>query len=262
MKTRKRLFIGLVLLSLAVIIATSVLAWYLTITRGGIVQKVILVVGGGLFLLLISMVSIGILALVLALWKSKTFPSLQNLMILATNMLFPVALRLGNLLGLDKDKIKSSFIEVNNQLVKGRDLTVQPEQIMILAPHCLQRVECPHKITIDAYNCKRCGKCPIDDLHRVAERYGVKLVVATGGTLARKFIKTYRPRAVVAIACERDLTSGIQDANPLPVLGVLNIRPEGPCLNTQVNLSMVEEAVCHFLRGHANYGVAYHISHR
>lgn len=73
--------------------------------------------------------------------------------------------------------------------------------------------------------------------------------MATGGTLARHFVKQYRPRAVVAIACERDLTSGIQDTQPLPVLGVLNLRPHGPCLNTQVNLNQVEQAVQFFLTG-------------
>ena len=46
--------------------------------------------------------------------------------------------------------------------------------------------------------------------------------------MARQMVKEIRPKAIIAVACERDLTSGIQDVFPLPVIGVLNERPFGP----------------------------------
>jgi hypothetical protein len=87
----------------------------------------------------------------------------------------------------------------------------------------------------------------VGDLLRLSQKYGVHVAIVTGGTLARKVIKTLRPRAVLAIACERDLTSGIQDVFPLPVIGVLNERPYGPCCNTKVQMSAVEQAVLQFI---------------
>ncbi|MGP1585459.1 MAG: DUF116 domain-containing protein, partial [Schwartzia sp. (in: firmicutes)] len=48
---------------------------------------------------------------------------------------------------------------------------------------------------------------------------------------------------VLAIACERDLTSGIQDVYPLPAVGVLNIRPNGPCYNTHVDMAAVRREI-------------------
>ena len=33
--------------------------------------------------------------------------------------------------------------------------------------------------------------------------------------------------------------SGIQDVYPLPAVGVLNIRPNGPCYNTHVDMAEV-----------------------
>ena len=71
--------------------------------------------------------------------------------------------------------------------------------------------------------------------------------VATGGTLARQMVKEIRPKAIIAVACERDLTSGIQDVFPLPVIGVLNERPFGPCFNTRVDIKKVEAAILDFL---------------
>ena len=72
------------------------------------------------------------------------------------------------------------------------------------------------------------------------------LAVATGGTLARRVIGEVRPLAIIAVACETDLTSGIQDSYPLPVYGVLNERPHGPCRDTTVNLDRVREAIAFF----------------
>ncbi|MGI6559076.1 MAG: DUF116 domain-containing protein [Limnochordia bacterium] len=46
--------------------------------------------------------------------------------------------------------------------------------------------------------------------------------MSTGGTRARQLVKELKPKGVVAIACERDLASGIQDTRPLKVLGVTN----------------------------------------
>jgi hypothetical protein len=75
----------------------------------------------------------------------------------------------------------------------------------------------------------------------------VGIAVATGGTLARRIVVERRPKLIIAVACERDLSSGIQDSYPLPVYGILNRRPQGPCYDTLVNLERVEEALQTFL---------------
>jgi hypothetical protein len=110
---------------------------------------------------------------------------------------------------------------------------------MILLPHCIQLFDCPIRITGEVDKCLRCGKCDISALAEMAGRRGVEIAVATGGTLARKLIVEKRPAFILAVACERDLTTGIRDAYPLPVIGILNRRPKGPCLDTHVVLDEV-----------------------
>ena len=85
--------------------------------------------------------------------------------------------------------------------------------------------------------------CEIKDLIEIAEKYDLNLHVATGGNLARRIVKEVRPEAIVAVACERDLSSGIADTYPMPVIGIPNIRPYGPCKNTLVSLEKVKEAI-------------------
>lgn len=103
-------------------------------------------------------------------------------------------------------------------------------------------------------NCRQCGGCSVGDMLGLAHKYGIHMAVATGGTLARQMVKQIRPKAIVAVACERDLTSGIQDVFPLPVVGVLNERPFGPCFNTRVDIKRVEAAVLDFLEVEEKHG--------
>jgi hypothetical protein len=146
-----------------------------------------------------------------------------------------------------KEKFQHAVISLNNRLVRGEGL--RTKKILLLLPHCLQTTECDIRLTHNIYNCARCGRCEIRDLIEIAEENGLDLFVATGGTLARKIVAESRPEAIVAVACERDLSSGIVDSYPLPALGIPNERPFGPCLNTRVDLEKVKEAIRFFSRG-------------
>lgn len=140
-------------------------------------------------------------------------------------------------------KIQQAAIQFSNYSFLKKKITLPPEKVLILVPHCIQKDTCNLKVTIDAQNCARCGQCNVGELADLAKETGVHLAIVPGGTLARKRIKEIRPKAVLAIACERDLTSGIQDVFPIPVFGVLNMRPYGPCVNTQVDMNEVRKAI-------------------
>jgi hypothetical protein len=120
---------------------------------------------------------------------------------------------------------------------------------LILLPHCIQDFDCEIKITGNIRNCRGCGKCEIKDLIELSDQYHLKIAVATGGTLARRIVLENRPEAIVAVACELDLTTGIQDAYPIPVIGILNERPNGPCINTKADIKKVRRAILDFVEG-------------
>ncbi|MFZ5592100.1 MAG: DUF116 domain-containing protein [Bacillota bacterium] len=248
--TRKRLFLVLLAVSLFLTGLLAVGLWVVIFHSGqSLLYKstvVILVIG---VLITVGVAASGLLGIFLTLLRCRRVTILQGPMRVALNLFFPLVCAVGKMLHIDKDLIRSSFIEVNNQLVRAMHMRLHPQELLLLAPHCLQLAECPHKITADIENCRRCGRCPVNSLLQLREAYGIRVGIATGGTLARALVKQYRPRAIVAIACERDLTSGIQDANPIPVLGVTNLRPNGPCYNTMINVERVKQALDHFIIG-------------
>ena len=242
MIAHKRLYIGLLGGSLLFAVVIITMIWYLINNRQLIVNQILLTVIIGILGGLVLLLSVGIMSLVVMIVRSKSIPSLETFSQLANEILFPLTLITGKILGIKRENILRSFIEVNNYVVRVKKPIIKSSQIMILAPHCLQNSECQHKITVNIENCKACGKCKIGELKKFAEEHGAVLKVATGGTLARKYIKDNTPRGIIAIACERDLSSGIQDAGVIPVMGVLNKRPNGPCVDTDVSIDEIEKA--------------------
>lgn len=131
-------------------------------------------------------------------------------------------------------------VEMNNRSLEkslrgfGRDAVV-----LLLLPHCLQFHECVNRIVFDQTRCTRCGRCDIAGLLGLADRFGMRISIATGGSAARKAVEEIRPDLVIAVACPRDLCSGILDSAEVPVYGVLNSRPNGDCFDTRVDVMLV-----------------------
>lgn len=247
MRPRKRLFIGLLsLASVLIVVAAGLALW---VPSGGLLHLhpllpiLLTVVVTILTVLLLG----GLLLLVLTLLTGRDLFFSQTLRQIAVRYLFPAIITFGRLLGIDRDTLQQSFIALNNQLVRAKKLRVPASRILLLLPHCIQLFDCAIKITGDVNKCRGCDCCAISALSRLAAARGIDLAVATGGTLARKIIVERRPQLIIAVACERDLSAGIRDAYPLPVIGVLNQRPHGPCINTQVALAELEATLDEYL---------------
>ncbi|MBO8125971.1 MAG: DUF116 domain-containing protein [Firmicutes bacterium] len=252
MKARKRLFIGLAALTLVVVLAVLGLiisfSWWDKV--GQVLALLVFIALAGMLVL----AGAGLLAMVYAIKTGKGIKVKLPLRLIV-GLLYPLTLQIGKLLGIEREKIQNSLVEVNNALVEAGATAVSPEKVLVLIPHCMQLDKCNHKITVDVNNCRRCGRCQINDMLALAEEYGVGLAVATGGGMARRIIQELRPQAVVAVACERDLTSGLQETFPLPVFGVVNIRPEGYCLNTKVDLDKIKAALDFFVHGNSDQSI-------
>ncbi|TAN43013.1 MAG: DUF116 domain-containing protein [Nitrospirae bacterium] len=162
---------------------------------------------------------------------------------LVLKILYPLLMLVGAFFKDKKESLQRFVIDLNNRLVKADIARLKTKRILLLLPHCLQINDCDVRITNDIYNCKRCGRCEIKDLIQMADDNQLKLFVATGGNLARKIVKDAKPEAIVAVACERDLSSGLVDTYPMPAIGIQNERPFGPCVNTRVDLQRVREAI-------------------
>ncbi len=247
LRPQKRIFLGLLAVTGGLFTLLLAVLWYVPYVGLRNIHPQMPLILGAIFAFLLFLAFAGVVILALTVLLGRDLPFSRKLRGVVIKLLLPLMSAVGKLCGVSRERVQQSFIEINNQLVLAQNLKAPADKLLLLMPHCLQFHECQFRITGDSIHCKRCGKCNIKGLVELAEKYGVGLAVATGGTLARRIVVERRPRLIIAVACERDLSSGIQDSYPLPVYGITNYRPHGPCYDTQVDLERVEEALLTFL---------------
>ena len=209
--------------ALLILVALFQFGWYLTkprIEQLSLVLSTIIewsaMVCTGLFLVLCFAEGISLFR-----FKKSLFPYtfVEKLLL----SLLPRTIWLGAKFGISRDRVANSFIKIHNLLVKSQAGRLNHHMLLVLLPRCLRkeaRSEIINRINSDS----------------------TKIYTAGGGEEARKAIRQYRPSMILAIACERDLISGIKDvAARIPVFAVPNKRPEGPCKNTQLALRDLED---------------------
>ncbi len=253
-RPKKRLFLSLILISWLLLATAIYFVWHIALPGLSSINLYLPFILGVTVATALLGIAFFISCMVLAVIGIPTFKIFQGLAWSCINFLLPIAVFLGKLFNIEKERIDRSFIELSNHLVVQKQIKAPADKILLLLPHCLQLDTCPHKITLNANNCRQCGGCSIGGLLSICQKYGIHMAVVPGGTLARMVVKSLRPKVILAVACERDLTSGIQDVFPLPVFGVLNARPCGPCFNTTVDLAAVENAVRNLVAEGADSG--------
>lgn len=243
---RKRIFFTFALLALFLIVVGGFLAAYLIWPRLAQFHPLLPLAAAVLIAGFITIVGLVLLLMVLsaALERDLRFHWGERVGLL---WLLPLAVALGKVFRVPKDRVRNSFVNVNNALVRAVPRMTPPEQILVLLPRCMQHSECPYRVTEDVRACHGCGRCPLAQLIELQDRYGFAMRLVTGGSLARRQVKEIQPRGIVAVACEYEMVAGVEDVLKIPVIGVLNERPEGPCKNTRVDVAEVEAAVRFFL---------------
>ncbi len=224
----RRLFLGFAVLALLCLAGGAWLAWYLIAPRLSSFHPLLPLVVG---------VAVLVGAAIALAWFALTVVSIvfeKNFLVFlfgrefSLSVLAPLVLRLGRRFGISRDEMSHSFIRVSNSLIRATKRTVQSDRLLILLPRCLQRQL----------------KERVEEL---ARKYECQVYVASGGEAARRIVAATRPSAIIGIACERDLFSGLQDnVTKIPIIAIPNRRPEGPCKNTLVDFAEVERAVQFF----------------
>lgn len=224
-----RTFLVLSLLALAALVLSAFLFWYLVLPR--------FMLFGRIWALLVTVV-LGSAALGFIVWYTVLVSAVIGkrcyFKVCLTRggrlffLLLPLVMHVASALGISKDRLRHSFIRVSNTLtgpVKGQG------PVLVLFPRCLRP-------DIRAEAKRVCSEFP-----------GALLHTAPGGSEARMIIRRTNPGAIIAVACERDLLTGIQDvAQRIPVIGIPNTRPEGPCTDTVMDIGELRHALEFFHR--------------
>ena len=115
-KPQKRVFIGMLLLSTALMAGILSVIWYIGVPGLARIQPALPWILGGVLSVITVVAFLGIFNMVLAVAGLPYLPLLQRQVYELINMLFPFAVRLGKLFGISRRKLEGSFIQVSNLL--------------------------------------------------------------------------------------------------------------------------------------------------
>jgi hypothetical protein len=227
--TGKRTFLLLLYVTILFLAGLSFFTWYMISPRLSQFHPNLpyfLAVG---IMLCWAVFSIYFFLIVLSIKTQKDFSLHLGKFEIPLTRLVPLVLKIGVELGISVDRMANSFVKVRNAIIKTSAINVGPERLLILLPRCLE-------------------KTILQRITQFAIQNKIHLAVVAGGEKARQEVARLHPLAVIGVACERDLLSGIQDVSgKIQVIGIPNIRPEGPCKNTQIDFKEFETAVQTFL---------------
>jgi len=139
--------------------------------------------------------------------------------------IFPLIAKVSHQFGISKDRLGYSLLEIHNEMVRTRLRKMSSGRILCLAPRCLDKEN-------------------VEQIRSLTAEYDCDFYMAPTGAQARQKIVQVKPAAIIGIACERDLITGIRDVGyRLPVIGITNKRPFGPCKGAFIDLNELREAI-------------------
>lgn len=136
--------------------------------------------------------------------------------------------------GISKDRLGYSLLEIHNDLTRMKMREGREGRLLVLSPRCLDRETA-------------------EQIRALASEYDCDFYMAPTGAQARQKVAQVKPSAIIGIACERDLITGIRDVGAyFPVLGVTNKRPIGPCKGAFIDMDELKSGLDVLLNRTAN----------
>lgn len=124
----------------------------------------------------------------------------------------------------------------------------RPEDVVVLLPHCLQLHTCTCTVGESVEHCNRCGACALAAIADFCAERHLKAFVVSGGQLAVQKIKEYKPKLIIAVACQKELLLGIVSVFPRPVYAIPNSIHHTPCKDTSVDIALFKQAIERFVK--------------
>jgi len=221
----KGLFLGFYFFTIIIFSFILFLVYYLISPR---VHEINVYLDYGILVIIMAVILILVLfslLLLLTVVTKKNFLFFRKTFGLHLEWIYPAVYKLSSFFKISGDRMRNSMIKVNNALVYAAKNKFRSDNLLVLLPRCFE-------------------KSTREKIMEITQKYACQVFIATGGSSARQIVKQVNPDAIVSVACERDIISGISDSKKtIPIIAIPNRRPNGPCKDTNVNLEELEEAI-------------------
>lgn len=111
--------------------------------------------------------------------------------------------------------------------------------ILLIMPRCLKRKGCPVDVQGSLSTCLTCDcqDCPLADVARLTDIYGVRALVAFRSHIAFRMARRERPDLILATACDDRLVKALNHVPEIPALLSPLTGMRRPCIDANLDLA-------------------------
>ena len=144
------------------------------------------------------------------------------------------------LIGLKPENVDRLYIDFKNDYHKERFHVAKPESKIVFLPQCLRKPNCKATLDENGYHCVGCSaECKVSVIKTKAEGLGYRVFVCPGGSMIAKIILKYRPKAVLGIACIKEIVMAAEELEQMRIpYQAVELLKDG-CVSTDVDLEHV-----------------------
>ncbi|MEM5812425.1 MAG: DUF116 domain-containing protein [Candidatus Aenigmatarchaeota archaeon] len=142
------------------------------------------------------------------------------------------------ILGVKPENVDRLYIDFKNDHYREDFSLISPKFKIIFLPQCLRKISCRALLTESGYKCTNCSPddCKVYAIKSAAEKKGYRVFICPGGTMVFKIIRKLRPKAVLGVACLKELVLAAEELR-IPMQGIELLK--NGCVNTDVDLEQV-----------------------
>ena len=162
-----------------------------------------------------------------------------RLLLFTIDMFYGLFKKFSENVGVDAKIVDQIGVEVRNKVNEKFFKKIEPQEKILVLPHCLRDADCEAKLEASGLVCKNCNRCVIGVLKSKAEDKGFKVFIIPGSTFLKKILEKNNFKAVLGVACYQDLNLAMMKLSKFSCQGVPLLK-DG-CINTKVDSRAVLE---------------------
>ncbi len=196
----------------------------------------------GQVVFVIALVILALLSLTLILGKllikedKLVFP---RLLLFTIDMFYGLFKKFSENVGVDAKIVDQIGVEVRNNVNEKHFKKIEPQNKILVLPHCLRHADCEANLESSGLVCTGCNRCVIGVLKNKGESRGFKVFIIPGSTFLKKILEKNDFKAVLGVACYQDLNLSMMKLSKFSCQGVPLLK-DG-CINTKVDVKAVLE---------------------
>ena len=146
-------------------------------------------------------------------------------------------------LGLSESMVQYTHIELRNAVYEPEYKKIPFKDRVLFLPHCSRNIKvCKAESNGEGIICKHCGGCNIDEAKKMAEDLGYKKVfVVPGGSMVKKLILKYRPKASIGVCCFDEAQLAFAMLKGTGIVPQVALLLRDGCKDTMINLPLLEQ---------------------